>query len=315
MNWLKEGNFNNRLGANMHTTNKVEYHWTGQPKLNLTIRLDKEGFLAVKLQGSYSDHQMFLKMQQVSKLLLIENILHKFLVAELEARVPYDERQKLIPFIEHIGQHFPIQSLKKEIFETIHVKAIVNETAFYESLAQLIDNNQIKEAMETAYAIETDDDVLFNFGRLLEDRQRFSLALDVYQSIPASNPNYSRANGRAAKIAQLEQDDHSFIEKRDFMEKRLRFMLREGNPDNQALLDRLFANLCEDKNSRPLIKDVKNDEETLISLAQEVSKLRLENEALKNQNALRFIRTPSFFKLPMDDFDYSGWAWSLDKRL
>lgn len=199
--------------------------------------------------------------------------------------LPITEKKQFTAFLNTIQQFLPIASIKKDILDTIGVKAIIDETAFYNELKLLIEDQKINVALQKIENVE-DEHVSLKLGILFEEYEKYSEAMELYQEIPPENPNYSEANNRAADILfhyvrscpSMEQE-----EQMKHLKSIIRFMLRAGNEENQQLLDRRFSELCASKFSTPLISDVKVDENTLLALASHTASLAKKIEILEKK--------------------------------
>ena len=102
-------------------------------------------------------------------------------------------------YLNVVNQFLSIKSIKKELFNTLGIKAILNEPEFYAELENFILDEKIDAALNAIANID-DEHVSWKLANLLEKHGKFSEAFSLYQEIPLNNIHYRDANERAENL-------------------------------------------------------------------------------------------------------------------
>ncbi|HHS8465285.1 TPA: hypothetical protein ACTUXY_003080 [Legionella pneumophila] len=231
----------------------------GSPVEIYIYQFNDEG-IGINVQAKES---LRLKMTQQLRELKVNLSKQNLIVGFVKLELPFCDVNQFTNFLNGIEKTLPIASIKKEILDTIGVKAIADENAFYTELEELIRAGAIHEARLKTQGND-DEQVHWKFGTLLEKHQRYSEAISVFQEISEENPYYRDALNHSIDILiryELAHPDMTQEEKTYHLDNKIRFLLRAGNAGNQQLLD---------------------NEETLLALANHTASLEKQIEALKN---------------------------------
>ena len=279
--WVKRGDFRNICKDNGRVAHEVFYRTSvdNSPVSINIFQFNDEGI------GINVDAKEELRIGMNQLLLELNVTLNRTDIITNATRLERNSSQinQFNDFLKGIEKFLPIASIKKEILETIGIKA-PDKHAFYNELEQLIIKGKMNEAL-LKIKDNYDEHGYWNLGNLLEKHGKYSEAINVYQEITQENPHYQEAHIRSVDILiryELAHPNMPHEEKINHLDNKIRFLLRAGNLGNQQLLDRLFSERCAYSSLTPLISNVKTDEDTLLALANHTASLEKQIIALKN---------------------------------
>lgn len=278
-NWDREGDFSSIYDSGSSLNRCVTYRNTNGTELTLCgyKNSDLRIRLTIPENGSLTRLMEKFKKEGFTVIKLIDSF-----------SFTSDDRKKIANFLNSLDSNISISSIKKEIFVTLNLNQILDQTEFFKELIKLLEENNVDGAVKMAKSFENDD-VLYRLGQYCEEQNKFPEALNIYQEIPQDNPHYKEANLRALDIIIQYQTNSNEIlptqEKRELEESKVKFMLRSNTGQyTQDLLDQHYYQLSGGNDLSPSVKNIKCDEDTLINLSRDAYSLREENRNLQERN-------------------------------
>lgn len=201
----------------------------------------------------------------------------------------------LFKFVNSIDSVIPFdKKTKQEIFDTLGIKAIIDEDVFFAEIKDLVDASSFEEALKKTLDTESET-MLIKLAECCEEKQQWQNTLNCYENIAESSSYYPKANSKIAHLLmqlqlsyEMNEQPLSDIEKKKYKEEEFRHLL-QGESNDQCLTDRLFQELSGEGISKDSeINNVNLNADTLLKLAyqakkfrEEIAKLKAENEELK----------------------------------
>lgn len=214
-----------------------------------------------------------------------------------------EDKDLLKAFVLTLNDTIPIESdILEEIFNTLHIKKIVDMSAFLEEKFKLIKSEKFSQALSETIASK-EDEALWQLACRCEQEQYLQHAIDCYQSFLPASSYYSNANVAIHNIIlemlnAVDRGELSLTENEHYKYKQELFsclnnLSEEERKDYQSTIDNLFAELG-GMNFQIPIKNVASDNPTLLeaasllkSVIEENALLQKELNALKAQLALK----------------------------